>query len=546
MSSSSHARRALAALALIGGLRAVSPAQAQDIRDAETLPKNAGGLIIAPSYSNGTDRFGPKFRFFSRESILTDYSGINLSQVIAGDQAATLDGLLGQLGTTGFEATQNSFGLGFTLAYGITDRWTVAAMLPWATVTYALDAWLDPSETNPSHYRVKNPQAIQCPNGELQVDATSFPELVEYVDESYKFNVGDLRNALTSQCLGYKDPLDRVEAGPGGVLHGYGSRTYSGFRDLILGTKYQFFHGEWLRLAGTFYVVAPTGHYDDPDDLFDVQFGDGQWDIGWIAQSTFVYGKLKISLSPAYDIQIADSIVRRLFGLTFDDALEAQLASGAISEAQLYDDHLDDGSQVPLVTAYEKALVDRKLGNNIYLYTAATYELTEWMTLALNLDFLHHFRDEVTDTGTRIADGSRLKTSAEIRAEVDAEINAEVNAGTLPADQVEIQRLSRLRGRLPESAERKAASYGWHTVRSSVVASFGVGFNTLGLFVRDEFPIPLLVTVNAQVPLGGKNLDAINNFGITLTVPFLTGEIKDPAEYGFDDEEGEGRGLPWP
>jgi hypothetical protein len=46
--------------------------------------------------------------------------------------------------------------------------------------------------------------------------------------------------------------------------------------------------------------------------------------------------------------------------------------------------------------------------------------------------------------------------------------------------------------------------------------------------------------------VAGKNLDAVDAFCLTLTVPFITGEVKDPAEYGYDDDPEPGRGLPWP
>lgn len=516
-------------------------ATAQDVRDGETLPKNVGALIISPAYTGGTDRFGPRWHVFSRESILTDFADIDLTQVIAGDQAQGISNLLGgPLGITNFRASQSTVGVNFTLGYGITDRLSVAAVLPYAHVTYDLEAWLArPASNAPlAHYRVRDPKAIECPNGELRINdpADLFNKVLEDGGEGYQFNVQDLRKALSSTCLGYKDPMDSSSVAGDGYVHGTGKRTYSGFRDLILGAKYQWWHTELLRLSSLVYVVTPTGSPDDPDDLFDPAFGDGQWDAALLIGATVPVDKFRFSVSTGYEIQFGDSLVRRLAGLSFSDELEGRLARNEITEAELYDKHLDEGTSIPIVTAYEKAEVKRKLGDNIYIYSSVGYELLEWLSLGVTLDFIHHFRDRITDTGRRVADGTRFKTSNAIRAEVEAEIAA----GTIAEEDREEQ----LRLRLPESAERKAAGYAWHTVRDSVVASFGININTLPMFLRDEFPIPLMMGVSATMPVAGKNIDALDSISLSLVVPFATGEVKDPAEYGFDDIEGQG--LPWP
>lgn len=518
------------------------PALAQDVRDGETLPAKAGGLIVNPAFSTGTTRFGPGWRFFKRESILADFANLDLTHVIAGDRAGDLEKLFGSFGTTKFEATQSSVGLQFTLAYGITDRLTVAAIVPFSFVSYELDAWLVPKPMNQSHYRVKDPKAINCPTGDLQIsDPSDLGKILQEEVPSYQFNVGDLRSALISNCLGYKDPMDKTFTGQDSFTHGIGHRSYNGIRDIILGAKYQWFHGERIHLSSLVYVVTPTGHPDDPDDLFDPAFGDGQWDAALLIGLTVPLGKFRIAASAGYEIQFGDQLVRRLSGLTFNDELEAKLARGEISEQQLYADHLDDGSITPIVTAYDKALVQRKLGDNIYLYTGGSYQLLEWLSVGVTLDFIHHFRDAITDTGTHIADGTRYKTSDEIRAEVDALIagqNFATDAERKAAKETE------LRNRLPESASRKAAAYAWHTVRDTVTFGVGIGVNTLGMFGRDEFPLPLIASIGAAIPIGGQNIDALDSFNATLVIPFVFGDVKDPEEYGYDDEPNQG--LPWP
>ncbi len=532
------------ALALLGllGLLGARPALAQDVRDGETLPAKAGGLIVNPAFSTGTTRFGPGWRFFNRESILADFANLDLMKVIAGDQASAFETAFGgkSFGTTGFGASQSSVGLQFTLAYGITDRLTVAAVVPLSFVSYDLDAYLVKNDKEFASVRVKDPSAINCPTGELQLaNPEDFKKIVDDTP-GYEFNIQDLRSALISNCLGYKDPMDRTFY-QGGVIHGTGHRSYGGLRDLIFGAKYQWFHGERIHLSSLVYVVAPTGHPDDPDDLFDPAFGDGQWDAALLLGLTVPLGRFRIAASAGYEIQFGDQLVRRLSGLSFNDELEGKLARGEISEQQLYADHLDEASSTPIVTAYDKALVQRKLGDNIYLYTGASYELLEWLNIGVTLDFIHHFRDAITDTGTHVADSTRYKTSDEIRAEVDALIasqNFATDTERAAAKETE------LRNRLPESASRKAAAYAWHTVRDTVTFGVGIGVNTLGMFGRDEFPLPLIASIGAAIPIGGQNIDALDSFNATLVIPFVFGDVKDPEEYGYDDEPNQG--LPWP
>lgn len=636
-------RAAITALALAPLTLSAGRAAAQDVRDGDTLPAKAGGLIISPALSGGTDRFGPNWSFFGRESILTDFANIDLGRTIAGDDLSGINLVLGEvrdafvnpsfngmesgnvfngepdnpidtagnpkfryrqstLGYTQFEASQTSIGVNFSLAYGITDRLTVAAVLPYATATYKIDAHLREYRTDadgrdiPDSYapltnnRIKDPRVLTCDDGTLDI-GEDFGELLDpNPPGDYRFNVDDLRRALSSACLGYVDPFDDTYLGEDGYIHGRGDRSFSGFRDLILGAKYQWFHGRNFNLSTLTYVAFPTGQPDDPDDLFDLSFGDGQVDVALLVGATVPLGDFRIGVAVGYEIQFGDTIVRRLNGLTFSDELENQLARGQISEEELYDQYLDEGTSTPIVTAYDKANVERKLGNNIYVYSTFGYQILEWLGVGMTVDFLHHFRDQITDTGlrvVRVAEGAgsiegnydnrlrddpntpevdlktvRFETSAEARAE--AARLAELERGrleavaregdmTITADEqakidsdVDAFRITELRARLPGTAERKAAAYAWHTVRSSIVAGFGISVNTLGPFLRDEFPIPLIVSLNAAVPLAGKNLDAIDSFGLSLTVPFITGEVKDPAEYGYDDDPEPGSGLPWP
>lgn len=485
-----------------------------------------GALLISPGYSSAAERFGPDASF-QRESILADFDQLNLTQVIAGDANVPF-----KLGTTNFDAGQSTIAINFMLGYGITDRWTIAAQLPLQFSKYRVDAWLTP-DPNQFNLRVTGEQ-FECPTGDFDL-LNDFDKLGEQLD-GYQFSVADVDRALKSPCLGYRSPFDSVELDSSdGLVHGRAERNFSGFRDLALATKYKFYHTESLGLAGLLYAVLPTGAIDDPNDFFDPKFGDGQADIGLLVAATVPWWKFRFSISTGYEVSLPDEEVLRLWNLNFSEDLETQLAEGRITEAQLIDQHLDSGSTIPIVPAYDLTLVNRKLGDTFYIYSGVIFEINEWLFAGVTIDYLYHFRDSISTRG-RVADDSQYFTEAQIREQVAAE----VQSGALSED----DRIPELKARLSNSKGRKEGAYAWHTVRQHLVGGVGLTFTTLPWFLKDEFPIPLIMSLSGQYWLYGQNIDVADAVSLTIGVPFAFGEVKDPAEYGFDNIEGQG--LPWP
>lgn len=515
--------RALGFLFSIAVATVAFRAQAQDVRDADTLPKNVGGFIIAPAigYGPGVERFGNGWQS-RRESLIADVNDINLSEIFG-------LGSLSQFGITHFEGSQTSIGINFAAAYGVTDRFTLAAFLPFMHASYTLDAWLSGATYNGG---IINQDEFTCPGGNFNI--TNLDQYLESRD-GYTFNIGDVSKALTSDCLGYKAPVDTVERGADGNIHGIGKRSYTGFRDLILGAKYKLYHGESVQLSAIAYVIVPTGKVNDPNDLFDFNFGDGQTDTALLAAVTVPLGDFRFAASGGYEVSWGDKEYLRLSSVNFG-AREDDLANGLISERELFDRHLDEATMVPIVTKYDAAEVSRKLGDTIYVYTGFSYQALEWLSFGVTLDLMHHFRDEITAIGTRFENTPRYKTEAEVRAEVE-EL---VRSGQL----AEQDRLGALKDGLANTEERKKASYGWHTTRGTLTAGIGVNFNTLGPFLRDEFPLPILASISMSRFIAGQNIDTPDSLGMNLIIPIPFGDVKDPAEYGFDGQPG--KGLPWP
>lgn len=530
-------------------------ALAQDVADADTLPKNVGGLIIRPGLllGGGGLRFGHGWRT-DRESFLADFDDLNLSSVLAGDNAGALNALLGDLGTTRFQATQTGIAVGLMAAYGITDRWTVAAVTQFQYSSYAFEAWLQGSQPEDgelplprANWAVKDPKAITCPGGQFRLDSPEdLQQILEQRDPPYEFNISDLRKAFTSDCLDYLDPIDNVVAGSDGNPRGKSNRTHAGFRDLILASKYKFYHGRDIQLAAIGYVVVPTGKTEDPRDLFNIRFGDGTWNAALLLGTTIPLGKLRVFGSAGYERVFADTRVRRLRALNFSEDLEYQLARGQLTEQELFD-RVDEGSAVPIVTKYDQAEVTRKLGDNIYVYSGVGYEIFEWLNVGLRFDFWHHFRDQITSIGPRFDGTPAYKTEAQIRAEVDALVADGTVVEDTPEcfeDDARTCKTKELSARLRDSEGRRKIAYGWHTVRGQLIGGLAVGFNTLGPFLRDEFPLPLIASISVSRFLAGNNIDITDQVGLSLIIPLPFGDVKDPAEYGFDGEEG--GGLPFP
>src|SRR5690606_4424906 len=128
---------------------------------------------------------------------------------------------------------------------------------------------------------------------------------------NYVFNIRDLNRALGSDCLGYRQPVDRFETRDG-VVHGIGERSFTGFRDMALAAKYQVFRSKWVHLGALGYVILPVGKPDRPEDLFDFKFGDGNWGAALLGAITIPIGPFSMGASVGYEWEFADEIEVRL------------------------------------------------------------------------------------------------------------------------------------------------------------------------------------------------------------------------------------------
>lgn len=182
--------------------------------------------------------------------------------------------------------------LEFSLYYGLTDKITVGVLVPYDFYRNRVNASLDNSTATVG----KNPflKALRP----LSVPGTQ------------RLTTEDVQN-----LLGRGLDID----GDGKIdISGKGYKrvktwSESGVEDIELLGRYQFYNkGDW-RLAFTGGVRPPTGQVDDPDNLADLQFGDGQTDILLRFHADFLgIKKLLLNGTIRYDIQLPDREEKRV------------------------------------------------------------------------------------------------------------------------------------------------------------------------------------------------------------------------------------------
>ena len=130
-------------------------------------------------------------------------------------------------------------------SHGISDKLTLAVALPYYRASTNVSVGFKPGG-----------------RGNDFVAALTQSALNQY-ENAYKYNdtVGELQRKLADN--GYQQ---------------LGAWEGQGFGDLTIAAKGLVWSHGLAALAVTGGIVAPTGQVDDPDNLTDLAFGDGQWD----------------------------------------------------------------------------------------------------------------------------------------------------------------------------------------------------------------------------------------------------------------------------
>jgi hypothetical protein len=232
------------------------------------------------------------------------------------------------------------------LQYGLTDRLTVGARIPYYWRKNKVDAGLDTSTATVGKNPFVNSLTPLSVPGTVRLTTTDAQNLI---GRGLDIN-GD--GLIDIPGFGFK-PLKTS------------SRT--GFADIEIGGRYQYFKTNNWRLAFTGGIRLPTGEVDDPDDLGDIGIGNGAYAL--LFQFTHDYIGIKnlvLNATLRYDLVFPNN--ERL--------------------------RVPDNVNQPLTVNKEN--VDRNIGDNIDLEVSGVYEFLEGLTFSLLYKYDYKLKDHVS------------------------------------------------------------------------------------------------------------------------------------------------------
>jgi hypothetical protein len=241
------------------------------LETAETLPKNVRNPRFIDLFASLTSKFGD-------DGIVEGLGAPLVKQVAVRDMAheqedpaksTLLRGLLkangledgSVVGSTTGEVNTFADVKVAALAWGITDRFTMAAVLPIIHVNVTTSTGFVPSTDNSN-----------LQTAEAALSRSSSPRIAQEANDK-------LNNAINSKLirLGY-DPIPANE-------------TISGIGDAQLIGKLRVYDRGRSSFALKFTMIAPTGTAPDPDKALDIPTGDGRVGAGLAAIYDFKLGR---------------------------------------------------------------------------------------------------------------------------------------------------------------------------------------------------------------------------------------------------------------
>jgi hypothetical protein len=320
---------------------------------AQVLPKGrAAATLTYYHYFDINERFNPDG---DSESIATDFNA-DLNSAIFPALAALDRFVVGgnaSIGRSVVDITLIYRWFETSLYYGLTDKLSVGVLLPIYYSKVDVRARLDTTTANVGKNVARNTLAPLAVPGTTPLTTEDTQALL---GRGLDIN-GD--GTLEIPGFGY----DRFETWSG-----------TGLGDLEVLAKYQLYNKTPWRLAFTGGVRLPTGRVDDPDNLVDAQFGDGQTDLLLRAYADFLgIPRLLLNLTLRYDIQLPDKQEKRVLldvnnPLTRDkEKVERDL--GDIFEVELFGSYaftklLSAGAKYRFTKKLSKDDVDGKQGFN--------------------------------------------------------------------------------------------------------------------------------------------------------------------------------------
>ncbi len=299
------------------------------------------GLKFGYKFANRrfTDDFGSK-----TEDIQADYN----IELKGEDLDPSLKGYtLGQL-----DVQYESFGmeLTHTFGYGITDNLSVMMMVPFQRAVTRVKFNFGGGNIGIMTTNTGRPLAPIKPASE------SYPAADGAMLEKVITCTGPYEASHNMCSFQYK-PLENFDRW--------------GLHDIITAFRYRFVDLPYMQQGITVFNKWPTGKHDDTNNLFDVNFGDQQVDIGFWYGIDFTFPKekfdpllagLKFNFTVGFTEQLPDTKEKRVVSRTFK-------ANGA------------EQGQLPVAPAWQTMMINRDIGGNWDFFTGFTWQFVEWMSI---------------------------------------------------------------------------------------------------------------------------------------------------------------------
>ncbi|RJO66549.1 MAG: hypothetical protein C4523_11980 [Myxococcales bacterium] len=403
-----------------------------EANSVETLPEGIFAIGLKWGFKWATEQFGNDFGT-GTTSIVQDYN-ITITGADLDPTRFTTDDILGTL-----DVTYDSYGMEFsiTTAYGITDNLSVMMIIP---IQYTHNEF--------------NVELLGS-NMYLQRDAEGNPVIP--VNETLAPALG------LTETMNTQDFFDILSCETGGQICQFRYKPIKnwsrwGLGEVITGLRYKFFDNQKWRQGITLFNKWPTGRHKQTDDLFDINFGDQNWDVGfWYGVDYMPIQDLMFNVSGGYTEQLPFVRQKRIWGRNIDP--DTGKERGAIPVAEYW-------KKIPTHIDY---------GGNWDLYWGFTW-IPRWVPF-LNFSNEFYFFWKYHDNYW---------------------------AEEAPQDP----------NGNPWTPDFRAME--WGTQTSAIEMTNAIGFNTIGWVQRGEFPVPLQFAVGYTVGIAGKHFERQNSVWLSL------------------------------
>ncbi len=259
------------------------------------------------------------------------------------------------------------------LEYGLSDRLSLGILLPIVYGKTQVAAAVSPDEA-----LTQNINALPA----------GHPLRTQLETVRSSLNLEAINGALTNN-FNYADGLNGWEG--------------TGLGDLEVGAKYNWFKSSRVMASLKGGFRAPTGRTDNSDLLFDVPFGDGQWDLG-------LYHMVDLALSSRWRS-------------TLELAYTAQIHDRVNARVPLSTD-------LPLNS--ESTRIDRDLGDVINAEFETNFTAGKVLTLGARYRFQKNMKDTYSTSGQRLTKMEAGTSGTSHGAHLEAEYSnlKYVRAGT--------------------------------------------------------------------------------------------------------------------